>query len=75
MAKIYSCELMVAATLYIRAESLEEAEKIASTMGGQWLSSDPRDPSDIPVSGLRFDDPDLPPISLSPAMTLNLPHA
>lgn len=70
-SKLYRCDVMLYATAYVRADSKKEARKILESMAGtplefdddQWLNDDLR------VDGRRFDDPELPNRSLSPAMT------
>lgn len=74
---LFQTEVMICATVYIKAETAEQAaEKLQgvdtglelSTRGARsvWLNED------LAVSGLRFDDTRLPDMSLSPAMTLHL---
>jgi hypothetical protein len=64
---VYSIDLKVAATAYVKAESKAAAiaalkEEISERFG--------TDLSDFETSGLPFDSEDLPDISLSPAMTV-----
>lgn len=63
---IYSIDLKVAATAYVRANSKQEAIKALMDKISDFYT----DVSDFEISGLPFDDPDLPAISLSPAMTV-----
>jgi hypothetical protein len=60
---VYGVEIEVAATLYIKATSKAQAHAIAERLCGQSTEA-------IPVSGLQYDDPDLPDVSLSPAATI-----
>ncbi len=67
---IYQIDMQLCATAYIRAENAVEARKIAEAMKDS--SPDILDSGgDVPISGLAFDDPDLPDGSLSPAMTIH----
>lgn len=69
MSGIYSITLLVAATAYIRADTEAEAIEIARGMEQDGLEV--RDAGgDIEISGLQYDDPDLPDVSFSPAMTV-----
>jgi len=63
MSKIFALEATFAATIYIKAESLEEATKIANDKVFRCTADD------LPTSSLRFADPRLPDVSISPAMT------
>lgn len=68
---VYSIDIKICATAYIKAESEEEAERIFNAtcvehMGGE-LPVD--EYADIPVSGRQYNDPDLPEFSLSPAIS------
>lgn len=68
--KIYQIDVEVAATAYIQAKNKDEARRrlkdfIANGLGEM---------SGPEVSGLRLDDPALPDVSLSPAMTLLGPY-
>lgn len=68
--KVYSIEVQICATAYIKAKSAVEAREFALKMEGTSpaiLDSD----GDVEVSGRRFDDPELPDVSLSPAMTIH----
>lgn len=70
MSKVFSVDVMIFATAYIRAESAEEAAAIIAKMEpclefepGQTIADG------IEISGEKFVADDLPPFSLSPAMT------
>lgn len=67
---VYQIDMQLCATAYVRAENAVDARKIAEAMtGGSPAILDSG--GDVEVSGLRFDDPDLPRASLSPAMTIH----
>lgn len=69
---LYSIDIKICATAYIKAESEEEAMKIAKEQladTGMELP-DNLDWLELPITGKEFDSPDLPDVSLSPAMTL-----
>lgn len=71
MAKLYAIEIKVCATAYIKADSPEQAlahvEDLHLT--GWELSKYAGEP----ISGLQFDDPNLPSYSVSPVMTVHGP--
>ncbi len=73
MAKIYSIGLTVYATAYIRASTPEEAQDIARDLRDTSLEVADAG-GETPICGLKFDDPRLPDVSLSPAMTLADPQ-
>ncbi len=64
---IYSQEIVVAATVYIRADNAQAAKEIAKTLNGMCIEGED---GDIPISGLKFDNPALPDLSVSPSMTV-----
>ena len=68
--KLYSVDIPIVATAYIKAASSEEALSKAQKLRNLSLelSEDPN--QEIPICGKPFDDPDLPEVSLSPAMTI-----
>lgn len=78
-SKVYSIDLPVTVTCYIRADSEDEARKILRdeylAPGGGEISTFDGTPTDnsIAVSGARFDSEKMPIISLSPAVTFALP--
>lgn len=67
--KIYAIEMKVCATAYVRAESPGDALRTAA---GLALSSPAIQDAfgTVPVSGKCYSSPDLPDVSLSPAMTI-----
>ena len=68
--KLWSIDIQICATAYIKAESPKEAMEIAKGL----KDSNPiilNSEGDVEVSGLDYDDPDLPNVSLSPAMTIH----
>lgn len=68
--RLYSVEVMICATAYIMATSEDDA--LAQANGLKHQSPAIQDSGgEVPVSGLRYDDPRLPPVSLSPAMTIH----
>lgn len=72
MSRVYSIDVKLYATAYIKADSPEEA--IAKARDLTWDSPDISDSDGtVPISGLPFHDPDLPDVSLSPAMTIHGP--
>lgn len=73
MTSIYRIDVKVWATAYIRADSAEEATEIAKGLKQQGLEVSDAG-GDIEISGLQYDDPELPDVSLSPAMTCHGPE-
>lgn len=71
--KVYRRDVMICATVYIKASSPEAADKVLRgiEMSGLQVSEDQDYEGGTPISGARFDDPNLPKISLSPAMTIH----
>jgi hypothetical protein len=63
---VYSIDLKVAATAYVKADTKEQA--IAALK--EEIGKHGTDFSDFEISGLPLDSEDLPDISLSPAMTV-----
>jgi hypothetical protein len=73
---VYSVEVAIWATVYVRASSQEEALELLRGEGGEkehshFLEFPICDPG-IEISGARFDDENLPEVSMSPAMTMTL---
>lgn len=60
---VYSIELTLAATAYVKANTAIEAKLCLLDLLGQSTLG-------IPISGLQYTDPRLPTLSLSPAMTV-----
>jgi hypothetical protein len=69
---VYSIDVNVHATLYVRADNPAEAMQLIRGLESQEIMEIPTGDFGMEVSGLRFDDPNLPKISLSPAMTVEL---
>lgn len=67
--KLFSIGLTVYATAYIRAENAEEARDKARQLRNLSIEVPPGKRGDVMISGLPFDHPDLPDLSVSPAMT------
>lgn len=69
--KVYSADIMVYATVYIKAPSAKAALTMAEGLNGLCLELPTNEEDEVPISGRRLDDPDLPVISLSPMMTIH----
>lgn len=73
MANIYSVEIMIAATVYVVAK--DEADAVQQVQAFHMDDGEMRSGDELieglPVSGARYDDPDFPPISISPAVTVH----
>lgn len=71
--KVYSIDVHVAATAYVKARTAQEAwEKVRALQDCSPTILD--HDGDVEVSGRMFSDPDLPEVSLSPAMTIKEPY-
>jgi hypothetical protein len=66
---LYSVNVDIVATAYIRASSEAEARELASQLWDVGIEV-PDGDWGVEVSGRGYSDPDLPVVSLSPAMTL-----
>ena len=72
--KLYSIDVRLYATAYIKAKSAAQARTIAESLKD-------RSPhifghaGDVLICALPYDHPDLPLVSLSPAMTIHGPDA
>ncbi len=66
--KVFSQDIRIVGTVYVKAENRKEAKKKIKDLTGDGLEV-----SGALISGLQFDDENLPEISLSPAMTLHNP--
>lgn len=68
---VYSRDIMICATVYVKASSAEAAEKAIRGIEGKMFAAGRTNfESEVPVFGDRFDSPDMPKVSLSPAMTI-----
>lgn len=73
---VYSIDIVINATAYIRADSEEEARKIASQMAEDSYEMRTGEIGDgVEISDADFDSDDLPDVSISPAMTCAGPPA
>jgi hypothetical protein len=69
---IWSVDLRVWATAYVQADTREEAEAlIRSELLGSGLEVKAVYGCDVEISGLPFDHPDMPEVSISPAMSID----
>ncbi|MEQ1950890.1 hypothetical protein [Mesorhizobium sp. CN2-181] len=69
---LYSLDIKICATAYIKAETEEEALAIAQGMTDS-IELQTDEEKEIAISGRQYDDPDLPDISISPAITFHGP--
>lgn len=67
--KVYSLDVKVWATAYIKANNEEEALRKAKTLAGAYINEQDGI-GEVEISGLSYNNPELPEISLSPAMTI-----
>jgi hypothetical protein len=69
--KVFSIDVRMVATAYIRAETHEAAvELVQRQLHETGLDLEVGYMNDVPISGLQYHDPELPEVSLSPAMTI-----
>jgi len=68
---VYSVTIKIAATAYIKAETEADALRKAGALENCGLELPTGDMGDADICGLAYDDPELPEISLSPAMTMH----
>jgi hypothetical protein len=68
---IYSQDIRLCATAYVRAESAEEAARLISEHFGEGETAELPTGQGlyVDVSGARFDVPSLPDVSISPAVS------
>ena len=71
--KLYSVDIRIAATAYIKADSPADALRIARSMHGDCLNVADPNASEVPISAASFDDPALPDVSVAPVMTIYEP--
>ena len=71
MTKIYQMDIMLCATAYVRAGSAEDAKRLILQEFGRGCFGELPigEGNDVTISGRRFEDPRLPDVSLSPAVT------
>lgn len=67
---VYGVEIKICATAYVKARSEAEAIEEVRKLDGTFLELQEDDGNDPPISNRRYDDPSLPDISISPAMTV-----
>jgi hypothetical protein len=67
---VYSADILIHATVYVKAKDAAEATMIIAGLEGTCLTLSEQDDEELPISGLDYDNPDLPDVSLSPAMTV-----
>jgi hypothetical protein len=70
MTNLYSIDLKVCATAYIKADNAAEAMEKARKLNRRSVFADGTE-IDIPVSEVEYANPDLPEISVAPAMTIH----
>jgi len=69
--KVYRIDVQIAGTLYVKATSEKAAREIATDATDMVCLEVEDVCSEIEISGKQYDDPDLPDVSLSPAMTVH----
>lgn len=74
MLKLYSVNIDICATAYIQASSPEIAANLARGLANGVLEIAPGICGDVEISGKRFDDLEMPLVSLSPVMTIQGPR-
>lgn len=73
-SKVYRVPVTIQATMYIKATSKDAAAVLALRYADTVLDLECSYNGDAPpISGADYDDPELPKVSISPAMTLEMP--
>jgi hypothetical protein len=67
----FQFDVKIYGTVYVRAATEAEARERARKLKGDLLELEPGLAGDVEISGKQFDDPELPDVSLSPAMTID----
>lgn len=67
---VYSFEVVLHATLYVKAENKAEALLLATSAADGAVIEVNHASGDIEVSGRMYSDPELPEVSLTPAMSV-----
>lgn len=70
---VYRIDVTLAATAYVKAESVNEAKLLVRNLEGRALEVQETGDCEVRISGARYDSPTLPEVSLSPAMTVLRP--
>jgi len=73
---VFRIEVAIMATAYVKADDEESARRRLLELDGETFEHASRDQQltdDLWISGRQYDDPDLPDVALSPAMTLRVP--
>lgn len=73
MPQVYSIDVRIYGTLYVKAESKEAALELAKQTKNSCLELPPGEWCDLLISDERLDSPSLPEVSLSPMMTCHGP--
>lgn len=67
---VYSVEIKICGTVYVKARSEAEAIEEVRKLDGAGIELAEDDGLELPITGKNYDDPDLPDVSMSPAMTV-----
>lgn len=67
---IYRVPIIIAGSAYVLASSMIEAQRAVGMMSDMSIEVQEDETQEVPISGRRLDDPDLPDVSISPAMTV-----
>jgi hypothetical protein len=67
---LYNADILIKATVYVKAESEEEAQEKVLKLNGLCLELSEDEHAELPITGMTYNNPDLPDISLSPAVTV-----
>jgi len=70
-SKVFSCDIRLAGTVYVRAKTLKQAKEMVAALYGDAMQIVDGKYEDVVVSSARYDDPKLPKVSLSPCFTLH----
>ncbi len=67
---LFRVDIVLYASLYVRADGQAQAAQQAKSLANRVLVVADAGGSEVPISACRFNDPDLPDLSLAPAMTI-----
>lgn len=67
---VYSIDIRVAATAYVKADTEADALRKVATIHGDCLNVHNPVESEVEISSAMLDDPELPEVSISPVMTV-----
>lgn len=67
---LYAFDITLHATVYVKAETAAKARRAANLFTGNGLQLAIHEDAALPISDRKYEDPSLPDVSLSPAVTI-----